>query len=88
MGVTRIDPLAVNAAHGIERLSLLTGLSRSEGERVFLNALGKALGTRGTRATVSAALRERGESALAALVPVEDEAPELDAAIAALKGLF
>ena len=37
---------------------------------------------------VSAALRGRGESALATLLPAESESPELDAAIDALKDLF
>lgn len=86
--VTRIDPAAANAAQGLSRLSLLTGIPQSDGRGDFLHALGQALGTRGTLAAVSAALRNRGESALAALVPVESESPELDAAIDALKGLF
>ncbi len=88
VGVTRIDPTAANAAQGLQRLSLLTGIPQSDGEGVFLHALGQALGTRGTLAAISAALRGRGESALAALVPAESESPELDAAIDALKDLF
>jgi hypothetical protein len=57
-------------------------------EGTFLPALGSAIGTRGTAAAVSAALRRRGESELAASVPAESESPALDAAIDALKDLF
>jgi hypothetical protein len=88
VAVTRLDPVAVNSTQGIERLSILTGLSLEDGGTLFLHALGQALGTRGTHASIKAALRERGESALAALVPIEEESPDLDEAIAALKGLF
>jgi hypothetical protein len=88
LGLTRIDQRMVDAAEGTRRLSLLTGVPLTDGDDVFLHVLGQALGTRGSRAAVAAALRERGEAALAALVPPEDESPALDAAIDALKGLF
>lgn len=88
VGLTRIDPTALNSAQGLQRLSLLTGIPQGDGEGAFLHDLGLALGTRGTLATVSSALRGRGESALAALVPAESESPELDAVIDALKDLF
>jgi hypothetical protein len=77
-----------NAIHGFQRLSLLTGIPFGDSEAGFLHALGLALGTRGTRASVIAELKRRGETELAALVPPEDESPELDAAIEALKDLF
>jgi hypothetical protein len=88
VGLTRIDPTALNSAHGLRRLSLLTGIPNGEGEEPLLHNLGLALGTRGTVADISAALRKRGELALAALVPAERATPELDAAIDALKDLF
>lgn len=88
VGLTRIDPTAVNSSQGVLRLSLLTGIPQGDGEGVFLHELGLALGTRGTLAAVSAALRGREESALAELLPAESESPELDAAINALKDLF
>jgi hypothetical protein len=88
VGLTRIESLTANAAQGLQRLSLLTGIPQSAVEGVFLHALGQALGTSGTLAAVTAALRKRGESALATLLPAESESPELDAAIDALKDLF
>jgi hypothetical protein len=69
-------------------LSLLTGIPLGEGEGDFLHNLGFALGTRGTLASVRAALKVRGESVLAAMVPSESASPELEAAIDALKDLF
>ena len=59
----------------MERLSLLTGIPQSDGEGVFLYALGQALGTQGTLAAVSAALRARGEPSLVALLPAESDLP-------------
>ena len=69
--VTRIDPAKVKAAHGLQRLALLTGIPRANGDGAFLHDLGTALGTGGTLAAVSAALWKRGETALTALVPAE-----------------
>ena len=77
-----------NATHGFQRLSLLTGIPFGDSEAGFLDELGLALGTRGTRASVIDVLKRRGESALAALVPQEAESAALDAAIEALKELF
>lgn len=88
VGATRIDPAAVSSTHGLERLAMLTGVPCDEEEGGFLHNLGLALGTRGTSAAISAALRARGESELAVLIPAEAESPELDAAIDALKDLF
>jgi hypothetical protein len=88
IGATRIDPATMNSTQGLERLALLTGIPNGEEEGGFLHNLGLALGTRGTLATISAALRARGESELAALVPAEAESPELDAAIDAMRDLF
>jgi hypothetical protein len=85
---TRIDPAAVGSTQGLVRLSLLTGIPNGDEEGGFLRNLGLALGTRGTSATISAALQARGEWELAALVPAEAESPELDAAIDAMKDLF
>lgn len=88
VGLTRIDPTAVNSAQGLQRLSLLTGIPQGDGDGTFLHDFGLAIGTRRTRAAVSAALRKRGESALAELLLDESESPELDVAIDALKDLF
>jgi len=84
----KIDAGEVADSHGFERLALLTGIPNGDGEAAFLNRLGTALGVRGTRAAVSTELRQRGEAALAALVPAENASPELDAAIDSLKDLF
>lgn len=88
VALSLIDKPEANTTQGFQRLSLLTGIPFGDSEAGFLHALGLALGTRGTRASVIAELKSRGESALAALVPPEDESPELDAAIEALKDLF
>ncbi len=85
---SRVDAVAVAASHGFERLALLTGIPNGDGEAAFLHRLGTALGVRGTRAAVSAELRQRGEAALASLVPAETASPDLDLAIDALKDLF
>lgn len=86
--MTRIEPGTLLAAQGLGRLALLTGIPNQDGEAAFLHTLGAAIGTRGTRAAVSAELRRRGEPALAALVPAESVSPDLDAAIDALRDLF
>ena len=63
-------------------------LLHGEGVATGAGLAATAGATTGTLAAVGAALRGRGESALAALVPPESESPELDAAIDALKNLF
>lgn len=88
LAATRIDPVAVSSTQGLQRLALLTGIPDDDKDGGFIHNLGRALGTRGTVASISAALRARGESELAGLVPAEAESPELDAAIDALKDLF
>jgi hypothetical protein len=88
LGLSRIDPKAVNLAQGLQKLSQLTGIPHGDGDGAFLRALGLALGTRGTLAAISAALKGRGEFELAAMVPAKSESPELDAAIDALRDLF
>lgn len=88
VGLTRIDTTTANAASGLERLALITGIPNGDGKEAFLHNLGVALGVRGTPAAVRAAPRSRGESTLAALVPVESASPDLDAAIESLGGLL
>jgi len=85
---SRVNAAAIHATQGFERLALLTGIPNENGEAAFLHRLGGALGVRGTRAAISAKLRQRGEETLASFVPVESASPELDAAIDALKDLF
>lgn len=86
--LTRIDAAEVSAAQGMRRLSLLTGIQNGEGERTVLRELGQALATQASAAAVSGALRRRGESELATLVPADDDSPDLDVAIDALRGLL
>lgn len=86
--MTRIDPMAVTAARGLQCLSLLTGIPQNDGGVAFLHALGHALGTQGTPASVRAALSGRGECALAAMVPAEDESSEPHPAIGTQQELF
>jgi hypothetical protein len=86
--VQRIDSSAASSVHGLERLSLLTGIPNGSGETRLLSDIGLAIGAQGTRAAIIAALKRRGEPELAALVPGESASPELDEAIDALKDLF
>jgi hypothetical protein len=83
-----VDPLAVSEAQCFRRLSLLTGIPHVGGDDSFLQALGVALGTRGTRAAIASEFRRRGEEELAALMPPEATSPDLDAAIDAMADLF
>lgn len=88
VSIARIDQHKVDAASDFERIALLTGVPNEDGEATFLHVLGQALGCRGTRAAITAALKLRGETNLAALIPAETVAPDLDAAIDAMKDLF
>jgi hypothetical protein len=88
IALTVIDREAMEAAQGLRRLSLLTGIPHADGDAGFLHALGVALGTRGTRAAVCAELMRRGEHELASLIPPESVSPDLDAAIDAMRDLF
>jgi hypothetical protein len=88
IAMTRIDPTAVNATRGLQRLSLLTGIQQGDGEGTFFHALGQALGVQGTPTAVRAALNGRGECALAELVPAEDESSQSHPASGAQQELF
>lgn len=86
--LTRLISSALDSVEGLEKLSMLTGIALEGDVSDFLLDLGWAVGVHGTSASMQAALRGRGESDLAKLIPDEACSDDLDSAIEGLSKLL